>query len=112
MIAVGATTIHFPAAVCQACVLRATCTTATRSGRSVAIHPQEAFLQSLRAAQRLPDGRAHLRQRTSIEHSLARIDRIQGSKARYKGTRKNTLDLRRTAVVANLQRIARLPKAE
>ncbi len=33
-----------------------------------------------------------------------------GPKARYKGTRKNTLDLRRVAVVANLQRIARLPK--
>lgn len=111
VISVGATTIHFPAAVCQPCVLRTTCTTATRSGRSVAIHPQEAFLQSLRAAQRQPDGRAHLRQRTSIEHSLARIARIQGSKARYKGTRKNTLDLRRTAVVANLQRLARLPKA-
>ena len=28
-----------------------------------------------------------------------------------KGTRKNTLDLRRVAVVTNLQRIARLPKA-
>ncbi|MGH8517198.1 MAG: transposase [Panacagrimonas sp.] len=111
VISVGATTIHFPTAVCQACILRPTCTTATRSGRSVAIHPQEAFLQSLRAAQRQPDGRAHLRQRTTIEHSLARIDRIQGSKARYKGTRKNTLDLRRTAVVANLQRLARLPKA-
>ena len=84
---------------------------AIRGGRSIAIHPQEALLQSLRAAQRQPDGRTHLRQRTTIEHSLARIDRIQGSKARYKGTRKNTLDLRRTAVVANLQRIARLPKA-
>jgi len=30
-------------------------------------------------------------------------------KARYKGLRKNTLDVRRVAVVANLQRIARLP---
>jgi IS5 family transposase len=39
------------------------------------------------------------------------VDQIQGPKARYKGTRKNTLDLRRVAVVANLQRIARLPKA-
>ncbi len=110
-IPVGATTVHFPAAVCQVCVQRPACTTATRGGRSVAIHPQEAFLQSLRAAQHQPEGRAHLRQRTTVEHSLARIDQIQGPKARYKGTRKNTLDLRRVAVVANLQRIARLPKA-
>lgn len=110
-IPVGAATVHFPSAVCQACVQRAACTTATRGGRSIAIHPQEALLQSLRAAQRQPEGRARLRQRTTIEHSLARVDRIQGPKARYVGTRKNTLDLRRVAVVANLQRIARLPTA-
>jgi hypothetical protein len=107
----GATTVHFPAAVCRACAQRAACTTAMHGGRSVAIHAQEALLQSLRAAQQQPEGRAHLRQRTTIEHSLARVDQIQGPKARYKGTRKNTLDLRRIAVLVNLQRIARLPKA-
>jgi hypothetical protein len=110
-IPVGAATVHFPAAVCQVCPRRPACTTATRAGRSVAIHPQEAFLQSLRVAQQDPEGRRQLRHRTTVEHSLARIDQIQGPKARYKGTRKNTLDLRRTAVVANLQRIARLSKA-
>lgn len=110
-IPVGAVTVHFPAAVCHACVQRAACTIAIRGGRSVAIHAQEALLQSLRAAQHQPEGRAHLRHRTTVEHSLARIDQIQGPKARYKGTRKNTLDLRRVAVVANLQRLARLEKA-
>src|SRR6266545_2884999 len=110
-IPVGAATVHFAAAVCQACLQRAACTTATRGGRSIAIHAQEALLQALRATQHQPEGRAHVRQRTTIEHSLARIDRIQGPKARYKGTRKNTLDLRRVAVVANLQRLARLGKA-
>ena len=109
-IPVGATTAHFPAVVCQACALRAACTTAT-SGRSITIHPQEAFLQSLRAAQQQPDGRARLRQRTTIEHSLARVQHVQGPKARYKGIRKNTLDVRRAAVVTNLQRLARLPEA-
>jgi IS5 family transposase len=106
----GATTVHFAAAVCQPCPLRAACTTTIR-GRSVAIHPQEALLQTLRAAQQQPAGRAHLRHRTTIEHSLARVHHIQGPRARYKGLRKNTLDLRRVAVVANLQRIARIPKA-
>jgi hypothetical protein len=33
------------------------------------------------------------------------------TKARYKGIRKNTLDLRRVAVVTNLQRLARVPEA-
>jgi hypothetical protein len=105
----GATTVHFAAAVCQPCQLRAACTTA-RDGRSIAIHPQEALLQSLRAYQQHPAGRDHLRQRTTIEHSLARVHHLQGPKARYKGIRKNTLDVRRVAVIANLQRLARLPK--
>jgi hypothetical protein len=39
VIAVGAITFHFPGAVCPACVLPATCTTATGGGRSVVIHP-------------------------------------------------------------------------
>jgi hypothetical protein len=106
----GAPTVHFAAAVCQPCARRAACT-AARGGRSVAIHPQEALLQSLRAHQQKPEGRTRLRQRTTVEHSLARVDQLQGPKARYKGIRKNTLDVRRVAVVANLQRIARLPKA-
>jgi len=106
----GATTVHFPAVVCHPCSQRAACTTA-RGGRSIGIHAQEALLQTLRAHQQHPDGRARLRERTTVEHSLARVDQIQGSKARYKGVRKNTFDLRRTAVIANLQRLARLPQA-
>lgn len=107
----GATSVAFPAATCQPCAVRAACTAATRGGRSIALHPHEALLQGLRAAQQQPAGRATLRERTTVEHSLARIDQIQGASARYKGARKNTLDLRRTAAVANLQRLARLPKA-
>jgi IS5 family transposase len=106
----GATTVHFPNALCRPCALRTACTTAA-TGRSITIHPQEALLQTLRADQQRTDGRARLRTRTTIEHSLARVGQLQGSKARYKGTRKNTLDLRRTSAVANLQRIARLREA-
>jgi IS5 family transposase len=39
------------------------------------------------------------------------VDHIQGPKARYKGIRKNTLDVRRVAAIVNLQRIARLAHA-
>jgi hypothetical protein len=35
----------------------------------------------------------------------------QGKKARYKGARKNTLDVRRCATVINLQCLARLKQA-
>ena len=107
----GATHVRFAAAVCQPCPQRAACTTTTRGGRSIAIHAQEALLQTLRAHQRRPEGRAHLRHRTTVEHALARVDHIQGPKARYQGVRKNTLDLRRVAVIANLQRMARLKAA-
>jgi len=92
------------------CALRPQCTTATRGGRSVTVHPQEALLQTLRAAQQLPEGRVQLRAPTTVGHSLARaID--PGGKARYKGLRKNTRDPRRVAAVINLQRVARLPVA-
>ena len=105
----GAATVHFPPTVCQPCAQRAACTTAR--GRSVSLHPQEALLQSLAAAQQQPAGRARLRERVGVEHTLARIQQIQGPRARYKGVRKNTLDLRRTATVVNLQRLARMATA-
>ena len=106
----GRSTVQFAAATCRACALRAACTTAA-DGRSVSLHPQEALLQQLRATMQTPEGRAVLRRRTTVEHSLARLDQIQGSKARYKGTRKNTLDVRRCATVANLQSLARMKQA-
>src|SRR5262245_34207754 len=106
----GRATAQFAAQTCRACTLRDACTTAAE-GRSISLHPQEALLQQLRAHLRTPDGRATLRRRTSVEHSLARLDHTQGKKARYKGARKNTLDVRRCATVINLQRLARLAKA-
>lgn len=106
----GRATVQFAAETCRACPLRAACTTAA-DGRSIALHPQEPLLQRLRATTRTSEGRAVLRGRTTVEHSLARLDQIQGKKARYKGARKNTLDVRRCATVTNLQRLARLQKA-
>jgi hypothetical protein len=103
-------TAQFAADTCRACALRDACTTAA-DGRSISLHPQEALRQPLRAAKQTSDGRAALRRRTTVEHSLARLDQIQGKKARYQGARKNTLDVRRCATVANLQSLARLGTA-
>ncbi len=66
-------------------------------------------MQELREHQLTPQGRAKLRERAPVEHSLARIRRWQGDRARYRGERKNLFDLRRTAVVHNLHVIARAP---
>jgi hypothetical protein len=96
----------FPKATCHSCPQRAACTTSKR-GRTVQLHPQEDLLQRLRALQATPEGRAGLRERVVVEHSLARLQRMQGSRARYKGARKNTMDLRRYAALNNLQEIHR-----
>jgi len=109
-ILLGRTAVQFAAETCRACPLRDACTTAA-AGRSISLHPQEALLQQLRATTRTSEGRAALRRRTTVEHSLARLDQTQGKKARYKGARKNTLDVRRCATVVNLQRLARLKQA-
>jgi len=93
---------------CAACPLRARCTDSPH-GRSVTIHPDERLLAELRERQATPAGRAALRQRVQVEHSLAPIGAWQGDRARYKGQRKNLFDLRRTAVVANLHALQGLP---
>ncbi len=99
-------TVHFPKPACAACPLRQRCT-ASPSGRSVAIHPDEALLAELRQRQQTPAGRAKLRERTQVEHALAHVGHWQGRRARYRGTRKNLFDLRRVAAVHNLHVIAR-----
>jgi hypothetical protein len=95
------TTVRFPTRTCQACPLRERCTT-SRSGRSVSVHPDEQLLAELRARQLTPQGRAKLRERVGVEHSLAHVGHWQGRRARYRGTRKNLFDLRRYAIVHNL----------
>jgi Transposase DDE domain len=91
--------------------VRADCTTSAH-GRTLSLHPQEARLIELRATRRTAEGRQALRQRTDVEHPLARLDQLQGKRARYKGTRKNTFDLRRTAAVNNLQHLHRVQALE
>jgi hypothetical protein len=105
---VAGQTVHFPAATCAACPLRTQCTTSP-SGRSVSIHPDERLLHELRTRQQTPEGRAKLRERVAVEHSLAHVGQWQGDRARYRGERKNLFDLRRVAVVHNLHVLARYP---
>lgn len=98
--------VRFPAKICAVCPLRERCTTSAR-GRSVSVHPDERLLRELRARQRTPEGRAKLRERVGVEHSLGHIGHWQGDRARYIGARKNLFDLRRSVVVHNLHLIAR-----
>lgn len=99
--------VQFPKSECAVCSLRSRCTT-SKTGRSVSIHPDEALMQELRERQSTVAGRAELRQRSAVEHSLAHVGQWQGNRARYLGQRKNLFDLRRVAVVHNLHVIARM----
>jgi hypothetical protein len=99
--------VHFPQKECAACPLRERCTK-SKNGRSVSIHIDEGLMQELRSRQSTSTGRAQLRERTSVEHSLAHIGQWQDKRARYIGQRKNLFDLRRVAVVHNLHVIARM----
>src|SRR5262249_13624412 len=98
-------TVHFPAVVCAVCPLRVRCITSTH-GRSVHIHPDERLLAELREQEQAQEGRAQLRERVAVEHTLAHVGHWQGARDRYCGQRKNLFDLRRCAVVHNLHVLA------
>jgi len=100
--------VEFDAQACDRCPLRAQCTTAAPgTGRSVTIADNERLQHRLRKLVATPRGRERLRERIPVEHSLAHIGRRQGRRARYRGTRKNLFDLRRTSAVQNLETIDR-----
>ncbi|NET55737.1 MAG: transposase [Symploca sp. SIO2E6] len=80
--------VRKPNQTCQICPKRSLCTTSIK-GRTVSIHPDESLLEELRQYQTSQSGRAKLRERVSVEHSLAHIGQWQGTRARYLGIRKN-----------------------
>jgi hypothetical protein len=96
--------------VCGSCSLRSKCTTA-KAGRCISIAPDEHRHQRLQREQRTSQGRQRLRERTAVEHKQAHLAARKGPRARYRGTRKNTFDLRRTAAVENLITAQRLHAA-
>lgn len=104
--------VEFDPQACDGCPLRAQCTTAAPgTGRSVTIANNERLQHRLRKLVATPRGRERLRERIPVEHSLAHVGRRQGRRARYRGTRKNLFDLRRTSAVQNLETIDRRLRA-
>jgi hypothetical protein len=107
-IPVGATTAHFPAAVCRA---RAPRRLHHGHGRT----PPSRFFRSkpcCNPCARCRNNRAGASPAAHDRRTPARAcTALQRPKARYKGIRKNTLDVRRVGVVTNLRRLAPLPRA-
>jgi hypothetical protein len=105
----GGDSVHFDPDVCGACPLRASCTQATSGkGRTVSIAADEAQQKRFRKLQTTVSGRATLRARVAVEHSLAHVAARKGAKARYIGVRKNLFDLRRASAIQNLEALHRL----
>jgi hypothetical protein len=104
--------VQFDPEACGPCPLRAQCTQAASGrGRTVTMGDDEPLQKKLRQLQSRPIGRAKLRDRVEVEHRLAHLGNRQGPRARYRGTRKNTFDLRRLAALQNLETIARRERA-
>jgi hypothetical protein len=93
---------------CARCPQRSACTEAALGkGRSLSIPADEPMQRRFAKLASTSAGRARLRERVAIEHSLARHAAVQGTKARYRGTRKNVFDARRVASVMNLECVHR-----
>jgi hypothetical protein len=104
-------TVHFDPEACGGCSLRTSCTEAAIGrGRSVSIAEDEGTQRRFRKLQSTRTGRAKLRERVAVEHSLARIAARKGHRARYVGTRKNLFDLRRAAAIQNLEAVHQMER--
>ena len=89
---------------CNGCPLREQCTTA-KTGRTIGLNFHEERLQAARAEQAQPATRAKLRRRALVERKIAELKMHGLGKARYRGSRKNLLQLRLTAGLVNLKKL-------
>jgi DDE family transposase/transposase-like protein DUF772 len=93
---------------CASCPLRQACT-ASKRGRTIAIHPHEAVLQQARAAQRDPAWQQRYRaDRPIVERKVSHFTRRAwgGRKARTRGLARITTDLVTRAGALNWARLA------
>jgi hypothetical protein len=102
------TTVEFDPEDCDQCRLRDQCTDASLGhGRTVSIADNEPLQKRLRRLANTCAGRARLRERVAVEHSLAHAGRRQGRRARYRGVRNNLYDWRRASTLTNLETLQR-----
>jgi transposase len=92
---------RFAAAICAACPLRAQCV-GGETGRSIAVHRQEALIQAARAFQQSPAFHPFKAARQAVEHRIARLVQLGIRQARYIGRAKTLFQSLMAAAVANL----------
>jgi hypothetical protein len=87
---------------CSSCLLRAQCTPAKRTARTITVTKATRMLQRLRRQQSTPAFRTLYRRRVIVEHRLARLCQLGIRQARYFGRAKTAFQLAMAAAVANL----------
>ena len=97
-------------ALCDGCPLRERCT-ASKEGRTIAVHPKEATLRKSRERQKSPDWKAKYRStRPKVERKFGHLmfRRHGGRQARMRGCVRVRQDFALLAAAVNLKRLAAL----
>ncbi|HZD69816.1 MAG TPA: transposase, partial [Actinomycetes bacterium] len=100
--------VKFPAQLCTACPVRDQCTTATRGGRQLTLHPRQVqhALDTARAEQDTKPWQADYALRAGVEGTIHQAVAVTGlRRARYKGLPKTHLEHVYAAVALNLTRL-------
>lgn len=99
---------RFPAATCQACPARPHCAPATRTGRSLSLHPRELHetLQQARTSQATPPWKDRYKMRAGVEGTIWQATHTTGIRtARYHGLPRTRLEHYAAAAAINLIRL-------
>jgi len=98
----------FPAQACQACPVKAQCTTATHGGRQLTLRPQpvQQALDQARAEQTTTAWQTSYARRAGAESTIAQaVKATHARRARYRGAAKTRLEHNVMAVALNLVRL-------
>jgi transposase len=100
--------VKFPGEVCQACPVKAHCTTATRGGRQLTLRPRpvQQALDQARAEQTTTAWQTTYARRAGVESTIAQAVKVTNARrARYRGLAKTRLEHNTMAVALNLIRL-------
>jgi transposase len=100
--------VKYAGEVCQACPVKAKCTSATRDGRQLTLRPQpvQQALDAARAEQTTNQWQARYARRAGVEATIAQATKVTDTRrARYRGLAKTTLDHNVKAAALNLIRL-------
>ena len=100
--------VKYAGELCQACPVKAKCTTATRGGRQLTLRPQpvQQALDAARADQATTAWQAKYTRRAGVESMIAQATKVTDARrARYRGLAKTSLDHNVKAAALNLIRL-------